>query len=94
MRWLFATMIYVTRVISPLDIDKILSVVPPSASNVVDVDSMRSDVCRMLSELQSDICYTHELVARAWMEGSLGLLFLADQQLFRLVELSLSHKMK
>jgi hypothetical protein len=76
-------MIYVTRVISPLDIDKILSVVTPSASNVVDLDSIRSDVCRMLSELQSDICYTHELVARAWMEGPLGLSFLADQQLFR-----------
>jgi len=76
-------MMYVTRVISPLDIDKILSVVTPSAPNVVDLDSMRSDICRMLSELQSDICHTHELVARAWMEGPLGLSFLTDQDTFR-----------
>jgi len=65
-------MMYVTRVISPLDIDKILSVVTPSAPNVVDLDSMRSD-----------ICHTHKLVARAWMEGPLGLSFLSDQDTFR-----------
>jgi hypothetical protein len=83
MRWLFATMMYVTRVISPSDIDKILSVVMPTTSNVVDIDAMRSDVYRMLLELQSDICHTHERVARAWMDGPSGLSFLADQQLVR-----------
>jgi hypothetical protein len=76
-------MMYITRVISPSDIDKILSVVVPTTSNVVDIDAIRSDVYRMLSELQIDICHTHERVARAWMDGPFGLSFLADQQLVR-----------
>jgi hypothetical protein len=83
MRWLFATMMYVTRVISQSEIDKILSAVIPSAANVVDLDSMRNDIYRMVLELQSDICHTHECVARAWIEGPLGISFLTDQQRIR-----------
>lgn len=83
MRWLLATMMYVTRVISPSEIEKIILAVMPTATNVVDLDSMQNDIYRMILELQSDISHTHECVARDWMAGPLGVSFLMEQYFVR-----------
>jgi len=83
--WFLATMMYVTRVISPHDLDKIMLHIKPTTANVIDIEAEKKTVERAISELQSDICHTHELVARAWIDGPHGQEFITRQQQARFV---------
>jgi hypothetical protein len=80
MRWFLGTMMYVTCIISTEDIDKILLLLQPTTPNVVDIEAEKNNVLRALSELQSDICHTHEKVARAWLSGPFGQVFQTSQE--------------
>jgi len=78
--WFLTTMIYVTRVISPHDLDKIMLRIKPTTANVINIEAEKKTVEHAILELQSDICHTHELVARVWIEGSHGEKFITCQQ--------------
>lgn len=76
---------YVTRVISSGDLDKIFPHVLPTTPGVIDSYAEITFVKRMVLELQSDVCHTHELVARAWINGPKGEEFLKRQESMRFV---------
>jgi len=85
MKWFIGTTMYVTRIISAGDLDKIYCHLLPTTPGVVDGDAEMAFVKRMLLELQSDVCHTHELVARAWITGPKGQEFLKIHQSIRFV---------
>jgi hypothetical protein len=69
-------MMYVTRIISAGDLDKIYNHLLPTTPGVVDGDAEITYVKQMVLELQSDVCHPHELVIRAWFNGPQGQEFL------------------
>jgi HSP90 family molecular chaperone len=85
MRWFIGTMMYVTRVISDGDLDKILPHLLPTTPGVIDSSTAKTFIKRMVLELQRDICHTHERVARAWLNSLKGQEFLKLQKSLQLV---------
>jgi hypothetical protein len=69
MKWFIGTMMYVTCIISAGDLDKIYSHLLPTTPDVADGDAEITCVKRMVLELPIDVCHTHELVPRAWLNG-------------------------
>jgi hypothetical protein len=76
MKWFLGTMMYVTRIISAGDFDKIYDHLLPTTPGVIDGDAEITCIKQMVLQLQSDVCHTHELVARVWLNGPQGQEFL------------------
>jgi hypothetical protein len=84
-RWFIATLFYHARVISDDDFDRMFDYLIPHEHTLIDSHVEKITVRRYLSELQSDICQSHERVARAWLNGPKGQEFTQLQDTMRSV---------
>jgi hypothetical protein len=55
---------------------------------LINIETERINVRRYIAEVQSDVCQSHERVARAWLDGPRGQEFIDSQEIARFVTLS------
>jgi hypothetical protein len=72
-RCLIGTLFFNTFIVTDSDAERILSCIMPDLDNVVDMEVAIFNVKWYILELQCEICHTHELLARAWLETLSGM---------------------
>jgi hypothetical protein len=87
-RWLVATLFYNTRVITDTDFDSLFKYLVPTEPSLINIETERINVRRYIAEVRSDVCQSHERLARAWLDGPCGQEFIASQELARFVTLT------
>jgi hypothetical protein len=71
-RCLIATLFFNTFIVTDPDTERIFSCITPDLDNVVDMKAEILNIKRYILELQCEICHTHELLARTWLETPSG----------------------